>query len=57
MKDLFEHKQNLQYVTMFADDLRYMTGNAYGWGNKEIGGAMLSINDRLPYHARRQQSM
>jgi hypothetical protein len=29
-----------QYITMYADDLQYMAGEAYGWGKKrkETGG-------------------
>jgi hypothetical protein len=36
-------KQLIQYVTMFAGCLRYITGDAYGWGYVETGGGLYGL--------------
>lgn len=32
-----------QYITMHADDLQYMAGEAYGWGDKEVSGLVYAL--------------
>ena len=32
-----------QYITMYTDDLQYMAGEAYGWGDKEVSGLVYGL--------------
>ncbi len=32
-----------QYITMYADDLQYIAGEAYGWGDKETSGLVYGL--------------
>jgi hypothetical protein len=38
-----EHNQDSPYVTLFADDLCYMAGDAYRWGHVETGGGLYGL--------------